>query len=307
MDETIAIQFQDLSKTFGRGDKKIQAVRRLDLEIRAGQVYGLLGPNGAGKTTTIRMIMALIRPSHGRVFVKGRDVQQDPGALQKVGALVEGAAFYGYMSGRENLEVLAHTANAYQPEQITDLLQQVGLASSAQRKVSTYSMGMKQRLGIAAALLSDPDLVILDEPTNGLDPAGMQEMRQFICSLESQRGKTVCLSSHLLNEVEQICERVAIIHEGQLVREGAVADLVAEKTSLRIQATPLAKAVDVLHGHWNVSTSDDWLTVDAASGDGPDIVKRLVAHDIGVYQVVVERQSLEEYFMAVTQPGPQDT
>jgi ABC-type multidrug transport system ATPase subunit len=301
MPETIAIRLHELSKTFGRGEKSIQAVCNLDLEIQARQVYGFLGPNGAGKTTTIRMIMALVHPSQGRVFVFGQDVQQNPEALKHVGALVEGAAFYGYLSGRMNLEVLAHTANDYRRVQIMDLLEQVGLAGSADQKVSTYSLGMRQRLGIAAALLGDPDLVILDEPMNGLDPAGIQEMRQFIRSFVNQQGKTVFLSSHLLNEVEQVCDRVAIINKGQLVREGTVADLVAGKAKLLIQASPLEKAVEVLHENWNISVSDEWLTISASSADSPEIVKRLVAHDIRVHQVVIERQSLEEYFMAVTQ------
>lgn len=303
MHETIAIQLQDLSKTFGRGEKCIQAVRNLDLEIGAGQVYGFLGPNGAGKTTTIRMIMTLIRPSHGRVHVYGQDVQQHPEVLKRVGALVEGPAFYGYMSGRENLEVLARTANDYQPQQITNLLQQVGLANGDRRKVSNYSLGMKQRLGIAAALLSDPDLIILDEPTNGLDPAGIKEMRQFIRSLASQQGKTVFLSSHMLNEVEQTCSRVAIIYQGQLIREGAVTDLLAKESKLRIQASPLDKAIEVLQGHWGVSASEGWLMVNATADDSPNIVKRLVEQNISVYQAIVERQSLEDYFMTVTKPG----
>lgn len=302
MNETVAIQLQDLSKTFGRGEKSVQAVRNLDLEIGAGQVFGFLGPNGAGKTSTIRMIMTLIRPTQGRARVYGQDVQKHPEVLKRVGALVEGPAFYGYMSGAENLEVLARTANDYQPQQITNLLQQVGLADAADRKVSSYSLGMKQRLGIAAALLSDPDLIILDEPTNGLDPAGIKEMRRFIRSLASQEGKTVFLSSHLLNEVEQTCDRVAIIHQGQLISEGVVSDLLAGETKLRIQATPLDKAVEVLQGQWGVSASEEWLMVNASTDDCPDIVKRLVEQNISVYQAIVERQSLEDYFMTVTEP-----
>ncbi|MBN1669329.1 MAG: ABC transporter ATP-binding protein [Anaerolineales bacterium] len=303
VNETVAIQLQDLSKTFGRGEKSVQAVCNLNLEIGTGQVYGFLGPNGAGKTTTIRMIMTLIRPSHGRVYLYGQDVQQHSEVLKRVGALVEGPAFYGYLSGRENLEVLARTANNYHPQQITSLLQQVGLANGARREVGHYSLGMKQRLGIAAALLSDPELIIFDEPTNGLDPAGIKEMRQFIRSLASQQGKTVFLSSHMLNEVEQTCDRVAIIHQGQLVREGAVTDLLAEETKLRIQASPLDKALEVLQGYWGVSVSAEWLVVNAAAGDSPDIIKRLVEQNISVYQVVVERQSLEDYFMTVTKSG----
>jgi ABC-2 type transport system ATP-binding protein len=303
MNEMVAIRLQELSKNFGRGGKSIQAVRNLDLEIGAGQVYGFLGPNGAGKTTTIRMIMTLIRPSHGRVHVYGQDVQKHPEVLMHVGALVEGPAFYGYMSGRENLEVLARTANNYHAHHIANLLQQVGLPNGARTKVSNYSLGMKQRLGIAAALLGDPDLIILDEPTNGLDPAGIKEMRQFIRSLASQQGKTVFLSSHMLNEVEQTCDRVAIIHQGQLIREGAVTDLLAEETKLRMKVSPVDKAIEVLQGHWGVSASEEWLLVNAAADDSPEVIKCLVEENIRVYQAIVERQSLEDYFMTVTKLG----
>lgn len=222
--------------------------------------------------------------------------------LKRVGALVEGAMFYGYLSGRGNLEVLAHTAGNYRPQRISVLLDQVGLADSAHRAVSSYSMGMKQRLGIAAALLHDPELVILDEPTNGLDPAGIQEMRRFIRSLASEQDKTVFLSSHLLNEVEQVCERVAIIDKGRLMREGAMADLLAEGTTeLRLQVSPLGKAAEALQERWAVSGDDGWLTVKASPTDGPHIVRHLVAQEISVYQVVAKRRTLEEYFMAVTQ------
>jgi ABC-2 type transport system ATP-binding protein len=296
-----AIRFDNLSKTFGRGRNSTSAVRQLNLEIQAGQVYGFLGPNGAGKTTTIRMIMALIHPTHGKVFVYGQEVQRHPAALRRVGALVEGAAFYGYLTARENLEVLAHTMQAHDSQRITTLLEQVGLDPNLPRKVSHYSMGMKQRLGIAAALLGNPDLVILDEPTNGLDPAGIQEMRAYIRSLASEQGRTVFLSSHLLHEVEQICDRVAIFHKGQLIREGTVTELVAGKVKLRLQVSPADQAGEVLQERWEVTKDNEWLTLNAQPDESPAIVKHLVTQDIQVYQVVVERQSLEEYFMTVTQ------
>lgn len=302
MTEFTAIRFDNVSKAFGRGDKIVQAVGELDLAIHSKQVYGFLGPNGAGKTTTIRMMIDLIRPSKGKISIFGRDVRRDPAVLKRVGALVEGAMFYGYLSGRDNLEILAHTAGKYWPQRISALLDQVGLADSAQRAVSSYSMGMTQRLGIAAALLHDPELVILDEPTNGLDPAGIQEMRRFIRSLASEQDKTVFLSSHLLNEVEQTCDRVAIIDKGRLVREGAIAALLAEgATELRLQVSPLGKAVEALQERWAVSGDEGWLTVKASPTDSPHIVRHLVAQEISVYQVVAKRRSLEEYFMSVTQ------
>jgi ABC-2 type transport system ATP-binding protein len=305
-----AIRTENLSKTFGKGKTSITAVKNLNLEVERGQVYGFLGPNGAGKTTTIRMLMDLIRPSAGRAEIHGRNARE-AGALARVGGLVEGPAFYGYLSGRNNLEVLARTANDYRPERIRELLEQVGLAGRAAQPVSGYSMGMKQRLGVAAALLGDPELVILDEPTNGLDPAGIQEMRGFIRGLAGGRGKTVFLSSHLLNEVEQTCDRVAIIHKGEMIREGPVAGLLAENASnLRVQAAPIEQAEQALCEHWKTSRESvpgdavPWLIVEAPPDDGPQVVEVLVGRGIRVHQVVIQRQTLESYFLAATRdPG----
>jgi ABC-2 type transport system ATP-binding protein len=218
-----------------------------------------------------------------------------------VGALVEGAMFYNFLSGRRNLEVLARTANQYDSDRIDRLLHQVGLGHRANQRVKGYSTGMKQRLGLAAALLGDPDLLILDEPTNGLDPAGMHEIRQFIRELADKHGKTVFLSSHLLGEIEQVCDRVAIINLGEIVREGAVEDLLADKTYLRIEARPLDKASAVLSEHWTVAANEHWLTVYAARDDIPHVVRRLVENSVDVYHVAAERQTLEEYFLSVVQ------
>jgi ABC-2 type transport system ATP-binding protein len=302
-----AIRLDNLGKTFGKGKDGIQAVRDLSLTITVGQVYGFLGPNGAGKTTTIRMMMNLIRPTQGAAYIYGQDVRRNSGALKKVGALVEGAAFYGYMNGRDNLAVLARTANDFRPQRINLLLEQVGLDGYAKRAVGKYSLGMKQRLGIAAALLGDPELVILDEPTNGLDPAGIQEMRAFILNLAKQQGKTVFLCSHLLHEVEQVCDRVAIIHKGAIVQEGVVSDLLrASKAELHIQATPLQIAQEALEGVWTVAVDQPWLMVGARPDESPEVVKRLVSHNVDVSQVIIRRPSLEEFFIGVTQVETHD-
>jgi ABC-2 type transport system ATP-binding protein len=210
------------------------------------------------------------------------------------------------MSGRDNLEVLARTANDYRPRRVAALLELVGLGGQAKRRVSGYSTGMKQRLGIAAALLGDPDLVILDEPTNGLDPAGIQEMRGFIRDLPHRHGKTVFLSSHLLTEVEQVCDRVAIIHKGEMVREGPVADLLGEgKPELHLQVSPLEAAAQTLQGSWAVVRDEGnpgWLTVSVRPEESHQIIKRLVEREVRVHQAVVRRQSLEDFFISVTQP-----
>lgn len=300
--EPVAIRMVNLSKTFGRRkSRRIQAVKSIDLEIATGQVYGFLGPNGAGKSTTIRMLLDLILPSGGNAYIYGKHVRREHGVLRRVGAIVEGAAFYNFLTARRNLEVLARTGNRYDPARIDALLEQVGLAERANQRVKGYSTGMKQRLGLAAALLHDPDLLILDEPTNGLDPGGMHEIREFIRRQADEFGKTVFLSSHLLGEVEQVCDRVAIINMGEIVREGVVADLLAGKAHLRVEAAPLDKAAAILGEHWTVSANTQWLTVQASREDTPHVVRRLVEHGVDVFQVSLQRQSLEEYFLAVVQ------
>ncbi len=303
MSASTAIRFENLSKTFGQGEKRVEAVKNLNLTIDTGQVYGFLGPNGAGKTTTIRMIMNLIRPVQGSVYVYGQDVRRNPDALQRVGALVEDATFYNFLSGIQNLEVIARTGDVYSASRIAGLLEQVGLADRAHHRVKDFSTGMKQRLGLAAALLNDPDLVILDEPTNGLDPSGIQETRHFIRALAHEYDKTVFLSSHLLTEVEQVCDRIAIINKGEIIREGSVVDLLAGRSELHIEAEPLDKAAEVLEEAWRVSVNSDWLAVEGSREDTPHLVRRLVEGGIEVYHVSIQQQTLEEFFLDVTADG----
>ena len=296
------IVIQNVSKIFGKGDKRVVAVKDLSLEVPEGFVFGFLGPNGAGKTTTIRLMMDLIRPTKGCVNIYGQPVHGNGRVLKRVGALVEGAAFYDYMSGKHNLEIFSRTANDFNPIRIDELLTLVGLQERADENVGGYSTGMKQRLGIATALLGDPDLVILDEPTNGLDPAGIQEMRQFIRDLAHKHGKTVFLSSHLLHEVEQVCDYVGIINKGELVRASSVADLLSEgRITVRVQASPIPGALSALSERWESHLAGEWINVDAKPDDSPAIVKLLVANDVSVHQVVVQKQTLEELFIEVTQ------
>jgi ABC-2 type transport system ATP-binding protein len=305
-DRTPAIEIRDLSKTFGKGNSAVEAVIDLDLEVQAGQVFGFLGPNGAGKSTTIRMLMDLIRPSAGEAFLFGKPA----GSLEsrkRVGALVEGADFYPFMSAWDNLVVLDRTAGTYQPERITELIASVGLSERARQPVGGFSTGMNQRLGLAAALLNDPELLILDEPTNGLDPAGIQEMRGFIRDQAHTHGKTVFLSSHMLNEVEQVCDRVAIIDKGVLLREGPVETLLlGEIGQMRLQVQPIEKARQVIDARWSdaldpsAGKDGDWLTLSLNPDQAPVVVSELVKADVQVFQVVHKRQSLEEFFIAVT-------
>jgi ABC-type multidrug transport system ATPase subunit len=276
------IRTEKLTKTF----KKNTVVQDVNLDVQAGRVFGFLGPNGAGKTTTIRMLLGLIRPTQGTAFIMGRDVQQDHAVLRNVGALVEGPAFYHHMSGRANLEVLAHTYGDY--------------------TVGGYSLGMKQRLGLAAALLHDPKIVILDEPTNGLDPIGIQEMRGLIRDLAVQDGRTVLLSSHLLSEVAQTCDDIAIIHKGRIVQQGDIQTLMqSAKPNVRLEVNPISKANLILSERWAARIEGDALLVQATRADLPQIIRQLVADDVEVFGATVEAHTLEDiFFSAVDQPAP---
>jgi ABC-2 type transport system ATP-binding protein len=297
-----AIALSGLGKTYGWRKGGLRAVNDVSLSVGAGEVYGFLGPNGAGKSTTIRMLLGLISPSAGEVRLFGRDLRTDPSVLRRVGSLVDGGAFYPFLSGRRNLEVLARTHGS-SGERIDALLDQVGLAKDGRRKVKGYSTGMRQRLGVAAALLNDPDLVILDEPVNGLDVAGIQEMRALIRGLAVDHGKTVFLSSHLLHEVQQVCDRIAIISKGEIVRESTIADLLRQDDGLRVEATPLDVAETALASRWPVERSGDALVVRAARAEAPEVVRRLVGAGVDLFRLVPEQRDLEEVFLSITQEG----
>ncbi|HEY0147392.1 MAG TPA: ABC transporter ATP-binding protein [Allosphingosinicella sp.] len=298
---TPVIELAELSKTYGRSGKGVAAVRGVSLSVGAGEVYGFLGPNGAGKSTTIRMLLGLISPTAGEARLFGEDLRANPAVLKRVGSLVDGGAFYPYLSGQQNLEVLARTHGGGR-DRIEGLLEQVGLAGDAHRKVKGYSTGMRQRLGVAAALLGDPDVVILDEPVNGLDAAGIQEMRALIRGLADDQNKTVFLSSHLLHEVQQVCDRVAIISKGEVVRESTIADLLRQDDGLRIEAAPLEAAEAALEGRWAVERSREALIVRATRAEAPEVVRRLVGAGAELFQLVPEQRNLEDVFLSLTQP-----
>jgi len=245
-----------------------------------------------------RGVGAQVAAEQARLF--GRDLRSDPSVLRRVGSLVDGGNFYPFLSGRRNLEVLALTHGAGR-ERIDGLLEQVGLAKDARRKVKGYSTGMRQRLGVAAALLGDPDLVILDEPVNGLDAAGIQETRALIRGLAVDQGKTVFLSSHLLHEVQQVCDRVAIISKGEIVRESTIADLLRQDDGLRVEATPPDAAEAALATRWAVERDGGGLVVRATRAEAPEVVRRLVGAGVEVFRLVPEQRNLEEVFLAITQ------
>ena len=285
-----------LTKRFGEA---IVAVDALDLRVRRGEVYGFLGPNGAGKSTTLRMLLGLVRPTSGSAAVLG----EPPGAaagLARIGAMVEAPAFYPYLSGRDNLRVLAGHAGV-PDDRVAAVLAQVDLSARAGDRTATYSMGMKQRLGVAAALLKDPELLILDEPTNGLDPAGMAEMREFIRSL-AQGGRTVLLSSHLMGEIEQVSDRVGVIRDGALVAEGTIDELRGQ-AGLRLRAEPLPEAIELvgaLPGVGAITTVDGVIDIAADSAEAATINRALVEAGISVSELYPRRASLEDVFLELT-------
>jgi ABC-type multidrug transport system ATPase subunit len=292
----VLVETRDLTKRYG---PRIVAVDRVSLTVRRGEVYGFLGPNGAGKTTTLRMLLGLVRPTLGTASVLGRP-PGDPEGLARVGALVESPAFYPYLSGRDNLRVIARYANAPK-KRIETALNLVDLADRAHDKFATYSLGMKQRLGVAATLLKDPELLILDEPTNGLDPAGMADMRALIRRLGSGE-RTVLLSSHLLGEVEQICDRVGVISRGRLIAESTVEEL-RGGSALLVAAKPLDRArerVEQLLGEERVGVLDGTLRLDADSTTAGRINRELVKADVEVTELRRIERTLEEAFLEMT-------
>ena len=299
------LELSGLSKTYGGRKGGVRAVQDVSLTIGAGEVYGFLGPNGAGKSTTIRMLLGLITPTAGRASLWGKDVLKTREGLHRVGSLVDGGTFYPFMSGRKTLQVLSRTHGRAPDARIDRLLDEVGLGRDGDRKVKGYSTGMRQRLGVAAALLNDPDLVILDEPVNGLDAAGIQEMRALIRRLAADQGKTVFLSSHLLHEVQQVCDRVAIITKGRIVREASIADLLHQDDVLSIEAAP-EPALAALAGRWPAEVTPTGLRITARHEAVPEIVRTLVAANVDVFGVAAERKNLEDVFLSITQPEAAD-
>ena len=294
------IETRGLTRRF---DARI-AVNELNLSVAAAGVYGFLGPNGAGKTTAIRMLLGLIRPHAGEVRLFGLPVAGNRAALmRRVGALVESPSLYPHLTGRENLEVTRRLLGA--PRNLIDgALDTVKLTKDADRRVREYSLGMRQRLGLALALLNKPQLLILDEPTNGLDPAGIHEMRDLIRRLPEEFGVTVFLSSHLLSEVEQIASHIGIIHEGELLFQGPLSELqTKQQMQLIVGVKQIDTAIDCLtKAGWNVHQSvDGMLSVGAkTSDDAIRINNLLVEHRLDVFHIALAQPSLEDIFLTLT-------
>jgi ABC-2 type transport system ATP-binding protein len=281
----------------------LEAVKDLNLELRRGEVFGFLGPNGAGKSTTVGMILGLIAPTAGNIELFGLKLNGNRWtALRRVGAVIEEPAFYPYLSGWDNLEVLARAIGGIPSAKIDEVLERVNLRDRAGDRYGHYSLGMKQRLGIASTLLHEPGLILLDEPTSGLDPAGMKEVRDLIPKL-AHENRTVFLCSHLLNEVEQLCNRVAIIKEGVMLACAPIQELLAQGQMLQIKVDDPAQAAAILSGlPWikSVKRENDYLIVDASKESASRVNKALTEHNIFASELTSRNVSLESVFLQLT-------
>jgi ABC-2 type transport system ATP-binding protein len=298
----LILQTDDLTKAYG----KRVVVDSLSLEVERGDIFGFLGQNGAGKSTTIRMVLGLVRPTSGAVRVLGFDIARQPlKALARTGAIVEGPAFYENFSGLENLTLLSEMSGGAAPRRIQEVLGIVGLSSRAGDPVRVYSHGMKQRLGIAQALLPGPEMIILDEPTDGLDPQGIHEVRALIRKLRDDLGLTVFLSSHLLHEVEQICNRVAIIDHGRLLYQGAISDLVGKDKIVKLTVDRYEEAYRLLTSEASLPVSlngDRSLYVKMSDEQIPSINALLVGRGFQVMELSPQTETLEQVFLRLTKP-----
>jgi ABC-2 type transport system ATP-binding protein len=289
--ETV-IDIRGLTKTYGT----VRALDGLTLSIPRGGVYGVLGPNGAGKSTLFRTLLGLIRPTEGEATVMGGRIG-DPASMRRMGSMIETPRFPPFMTARQVLEWLARAHGGVKSAEIDNWLQRVGLTEASNRRVKGFSVGMLQRLGVAAALMTKPDLVILDEPTSGMDPPGIQEMRALIRSL-ADHGVTVILASHQLQEVQRVCDRVAIFNKGKVITEGRVSDLTASGERLRLSVTPLAKAMSVL-GERAV-LENDALVAAVPRAEAAATIKALVEGGVDIEEARWIGADLEDVFMSET-------
>ena len=295
------IDLRHLTKRFG--DRP--AVDDLSLAVQRGEIYGLLGHNGAGKSTTIGMMLGQVWPTAGELRVCGHDVTIQRGrALQKVGAIFETPAFHDYLSGWRNLEMLASYTAPVSRERLCEVIDWVGLTGREHSRVRTYSHGMRARLAIAQAMLPHPELLILDEPGNGLDPEGIHEMRHTIRKLHRELALTILLSSHQLNEVEQLCSRIAVMNQGRKVFEGTLDEATSRPNWLRLRVGDFAAAVKSLRAEQLITDQRDGCLVTLAEGIGADrVVRRLVEQGMPVFEVAPEEKTLEDFYLGLMKEG----
>jgi ABC-2 type transport system ATP-binding protein len=293
------VELKNLSKTIGK--KKI--IDNLNLSLYPGQITGFLGPNGAGKTTTIRMMVGLMKPSEGDVLIEGKSLREDfEGSISKVGVIVENPEMYKFMSGYKNLLHFARMHDGVTKARIDEVIAQVGMQNRIHEKVSKYSLGMRQRLGLAQALLHRPKFLILDEPTNGLDPAGIREFRMYLRKIADEEGVSVFVSSHMLSEIELMCDRIAIIQNGKLVDVEETAD--TEKSHYYIEALPLSAVENILVAEgFAVELINDGFIIEAEKEQIPMLMKKLATEEIQLFAVNPYRKTLEDQFLEITGGG----
>lgn len=291
------IQLNGVEKVFGQR----LAVDNLTLTVPAGEIYGLLGHNGAGKSTAIGMMLGQVWPTRGEIKVCGFDVTtRRRQALQSVGAIFESPAFYDYLTGRRNLEILSSYTAPTSRARIQEVIEWVGLSGRETSKVSTYSHGMRARLALAQALLPKPQLLILDEPSDGLDPEGIHDMRHTILRLHRELGLTILLSSHFLSEVEQLCTRIAVLSQGRMVYEGALSAARRPGQWVRLQTKDFNFAVQLLRDARCIADSRDGQFIALQPGISTDhIVRLMVEHAMPVYEIAREEESLEDFYLAL--------
>jgi len=294
------IELRHLQKAFAGKP----ALHDLSLEVRRGEIFGLLGHNGAGKSTALGILLGQVFPNAGEAFVDGVSVQRERArALARTGAIFEAPRFYDYLSGWRNLEIYTSYSARVPKEKIAEAVETVGLTTRIRDKVGTYSQGMRQRLGLAQALLPDNELVLLDEPTNGLDPEGIHEMRALIQRLNRERGITVLFCSHLLVEVEQLCDRVAILNQGHKVFDGRWAELATDQRSVRLDVDDWEKAAGLLRGIPALTIMETGVVAVEKEYDTADLVARLVQGGVRVRAVEPQRRNLEEIYLTITHDG----
>ena len=293
------VELKNLSKTIGK--KKI--IDNLNLSLYPGQITGFLGPNGAGKTTTIRMMVGLMEPTGGDIIIDGKLLADDfEEGLSKVGVIVENPEMYKFMSGYKNLLHFARMHDGVTKARIEEVINQVGMQNRIHEKVSTYSLGMRQRLGLAQALLHRPKFLILDEPTNGLDPAGIREFRTYLKMIAEEEGVSVFVSSHMLSEIELMCDRIAVIQNGKLID---IRDMTEEQEShYYIEAFPVETAESMLKAEgFNVEAHKEGFIINAEKTQIPGLIQQIAAHEMQLFAVQPHRKTLEDQFLEMTGGG----
>jgi len=294
----VAMELLNVQKKIG----KREIIKGLSFTINKGEVFGFIGPNGAGKTTTIRMMVGLMKLTDGDVRILGNSIKSNfKEAVREVGAIVENPEMYPFMTGWQNLMHYARMIPGVTTERVQEVIKLVGLEKPIKEKVGRYSLGMRQRLGIAQALLHSPSVLILDEPTNGLDPAGIREIRKYIRSLAAKENVAVIISSHLLSEIELMCDRIGVIKNGELVAIQSVRGTTDDQqhiNQVQLEVTPTAKAIELLKEHHDIDATltDSSLSFQSEKESIPAIIQTLVKHEVAVYQVEISKETLEDKF-----------